>query len=170
MLPVFIVMVIAMDILYAASSNVCTTTGKNLIAHPTKCAQYYNCSAPTVVRHRYSWEAHLQECNYPQLYNPDTQRCEHYSMVQCGNRSEPLGYCEYDWNRCAGSRYCGPPCHVYNPTCRNLSDGLNVYEYRINSSYFVVCVNQRLVYTGQCPYLGPGTPRFDPKLRTCSCS
>ncbi|XP_048257686.1 uncharacterized protein LOC125383481 [Haliotis rufescens] len=109
----------------------------------------------------------LQECPYPQLYNPGTQRCEHYSMVQCGNRMEPLGKCEYARYACLGSVNCGPPCFVNNPTCRFLPDGLNAYENRPGSSFYVVCVNQRLVYTGECHDNGTGTPVFDVNLRAC---
>ncbi|XP_048257683.1 uncharacterized protein LOC124146570 [Haliotis rufescens] len=145
---------------------ICMTTTETLIPHPTKCAQYYDCSAPAA---KPSWEQNLQECTNPQLYNTETQRCEHYSMVQCGNRTEPLGICEYEFP-CFGGRYCGAPCHVYNPSCRNLSDGLNVYEYRLNSPYYVVCVNQRLVYTGECHDFGTGPPIFDAEMRACRCS
>ncbi|XP_067685013.1 uncharacterized protein [Haliotis asinina] len=172
MLRVFIVMVITMVMSSAVitptsdMNPICSTTTETLIPHPTDCAQYYNCSAPAKTFYSYLREKNLQECPYPQLYNTDTRRCEHYSMVKCGNKFEPLGVCEYK-NICYGGRYCWAPCHVYNPSCRNLSDGLNVYEYRIKSTYFVVCVNQRLVYKGQCPDLGKGRQRFDPTLRAC---
>ncbi|XP_048257665.1 uncharacterized protein LOC124146559 isoform X2 [Haliotis rufescens] len=169
MLRVLVLMLMAVEIC-AATSDVCSTTSATLIAHPTKCAQYYNCSAPGLKINRYILGPHLQECPFPQLYNPETQRCEHYSMVKCGKRTEPLGMCEYAKHACFGGRYCGPPCHVYSPTCRNLSDGLNVYEYRLNSPHYVVCVNQRLVYTGVCHNYGTGPNIFDSKLRACRCS
>ncbi|XP_071083544.1 uncharacterized protein [Haliotis cracherodii] len=146
---------------------ICMTTTETLIPSPTKCAQYYDCNTPAMED---SWEQNLQECPYPQLYNPGTQRCEHYSMVTCGNRTEPLGKCEYDQHACLGGWDCGQPCHVNNPTCRNLADGLNVYEWRLNSPYYVVCVNQRLVYTGECHDFGTGAPIFDAELRACRCS
>ncbi|XP_071083546.1 uncharacterized protein [Haliotis cracherodii] len=150
---------------------ICKTTTETLIPHPTKCAQYYNCSAPGMIIDRYfSLGQNLQECPFPELYNPETQRCEHFSMVTCGSRTEPLGKCEYDQDACFGGADCGIPCHVNNPTCRNRADGLNVYEWRLNSSYYVVCVNQRLVYTGVCPDFGTGMHIFDPKLRACRCS
>ncbi|XP_048257667.1 uncharacterized protein LOC124146566 isoform X2 [Haliotis rufescens] len=150
---------------------ICKTTMETLIPHPTKCAQYYNCSAPGMIIHRYGFLGqNLQECPFPELYNPETQRCEHYCKVTCGNRTEPLGKCEYEQHACPGGKYCGIPCHVHNPTCRNLSDGLNVYEWRLNTPNYVVCVNQRLVYTGVCHDYGTGAPIFDAKLRACRCS
>ncbi|XP_046572061.1 uncharacterized protein LOC124280210 [Haliotis rubra] len=149
---------------------ICKTTTETLIAHPTQCAQYYNCSAPAMRVHRTTLEKNLQECDYPQLYNPATQRCEHYSTVSCGNRTEPLGKCEYARYTCLGGRDCGAPCHINNPTCRNFADGLNVYEHRPNSPYYVECLNQRLVKTGVCPACaGTGAPIFDAQLRQCVC-
>ena len=43
------------------------------------------------------------------------------------------------------------PCHVYHPSCKGLSDGRNVYQYRNWSPYYAECKDQRLVGTGQCP-------------------
>ncbi|XP_071083543.1 uncharacterized protein [Haliotis cracherodii] len=148
---------------------ICKTTTETLIPHPAMCAQYYNCSAPAMKIHRSTLEQNLQECPFPQLYNPETQRCEHYSMVTCGNRTEPLGKCEYAQHACAGGRDCGPPCFINNPTCRNLADGLNVYEHRPNSRYYVECLNQRLLKTGVCPNCDAGSPIFDANLRACEC-
>ncbi|XP_048257678.1 uncharacterized protein LOC125383479 [Haliotis rufescens] len=161
--------------LIAPTSNVdvnpiCKTTTETLIPHPTECAQYYNCSAPGLKMQGYTLGQNQQECPFPELYNPDTQRCEHYSMVTCGSRREPLGRCEYEKGKCHEGMRCWIPCSVNYPTCRNLSDGPNVYEDRLNSTYYVVCVNQRLVYIGQCHYFGMGMPMFDPKLRACRCS
>ncbi|XP_067684500.1 uncharacterized protein [Haliotis asinina] len=141
---------------------ICLTTTQTLIAHPTKCAQYYNCSAPAA---KLNWEKNLQECQPPQLYNPDTQRCEHYSMVQCGNRAEPLGKCEYTRYACLGGKDCGPPCYINSPSCRNRPDGLNAYPNRPGSGYYTVCVNQRLVYTGVCG----DSKIFNATLRACQC-
>ncbi|XP_071083913.1 uncharacterized protein [Haliotis cracherodii] len=144
--------------LASAMNPICLTKRLPLIPHPTECAQYYNCTTPAM---KHYWEANLQECPYPQLYDPGTQRCEHYSKVQCGNRTEPLGKCEYLVGRDSGTS-----CFANNPSCRNLPDGLNAYEHCPNSPKYAVCVNQRLVYTGVC-YNSTGTPIFDAKLRSC---
>ncbi|XP_071083547.1 uncharacterized protein [Haliotis cracherodii] len=144
---------------------ICKTTTETLMPHPTECAQYYNCSAPAMTIHGRPWEKNRQECPYPQLYNPETQRCEHYSMVTCGNRTEPLGKCEYARYACLGGKDCRQPCYIYSPSCRNRPDGLNPYANRPMSAHYVVCFNQRLVYTDVCN----GTI-FDAKLRACKCS
>ncbi|XP_046555124.1 uncharacterized protein LOC124264427 isoform X1 [Haliotis rubra] len=141
---------------------ICLTTTQTLIAHPTKCAQYYNCSSPAAKR---TWEKNLQECQPPQLYNPDTQQCEHYSMVTCGNRTEPLGKCDYARYACLGGKDCGPPCYIHTPSCRGRPNGLNAYPNRPGSGSYTVCVNQRLVYTGVCG----DSKIFDATLRSCKC-
>ncbi|XP_048257660.1 uncharacterized protein LOC124146557 [Haliotis rufescens] len=137
---------------------ICLTKRQPLIPHPTECAQYYNCTTPAM---KHYWEANLQECPYPQLYDPGTETCEHYTTVQCGNRTEPLGKCEY-----LVGRDSGMACFANNPSCRNLPDGLNAYEHCPNSPKYIVCVSQRLVYTGVCNNK-TGTSIFDAKLRAC---
>ncbi|XP_071083545.1 uncharacterized protein [Haliotis cracherodii] len=143
---------------------ICMTTTETLIAHPTKCAQYYNCREAAM---KHYWEKNLQECPYLQLYNPGTQRCEHYTMVTCGSRTEPVWKCEYAQHACGDGMGCGTPCYVLNPSCKNLPDGLYANKWLTNSPLYIMCVNQRLIYTGMCPGYGTAAPAFDAVLRTC---
>ncbi|XP_046555121.1 uncharacterized protein LOC124264424 [Haliotis rubra] len=144
---------------------ICKTTTETLIPYPTNCARYYNCSAPAIRRYYPGIEKNLQECDYPQLYNPDTHRCEHYSMVQCGSRFEPLDACEYDLFPC--SRQCGPGCDFSYPSCRNFADGAHADKYKPDTSFYHVCFNQRLVFNGRCPSLTTGPVLFNATLRMC---
>lgn len=130
-------------------------------AHPKECAQFYHCGQPA---REARWEKHLNECDYPMLFNLDSGRCEHFTMVKCGIRREPYDPCEYKANEC-GSPHC-VPCSVRNPSCRSKKDGLNAWAGREGSPHYVVCANQRVVYSGMCDQ-GQGTQLFDPATKTC---
>ncbi|XP_046572060.1 uncharacterized protein LOC124280209 [Haliotis rubra] len=80
-----------------AQTVICLPGSRALIPHPENCAQYYNCSDP---KQRFRWPEHLRECPYPQLYNVITKQCEHYSMVKCGDREQPISHCDYRANQC----------------------------------------------------------------------
>ncbi|XP_048257775.1 uncharacterized protein LOC125383497 [Haliotis rufescens] len=57
-LMVLLVALESLSALIAPTSDVnpiCNTTTKTLIPHPTKCAQYYNCSAPAMKFNASSW-------------------------------------------------------------------------------------------------------------------
>ncbi|XP_005113274.1 uncharacterized protein LOC101859542 [Aplysia californica] len=131
-------------------------------AHPRQCAQYYHCGQPAQER---VWEEHLRECPYPMLFNLDTRRCEHHSMVDCGTREEPVDPCEYKANNCDGRAQC-IPCTVRNPSCRERTDGMNSWKGREGSPYYVVCATQRVVYHGMCPQ-DHGVQVFDHEARVC---
>ncbi|XP_050412528.2 uncharacterized protein LOC126827300 [Patella vulgata] len=139
----------------------CPPISTSLLPHPTNCAQFYNCSKSAM---ELGWEDNLQECPYPQLYNVQRKRCEHYSMVQCDSRKEPFSQCDYMINQCRTSHCI--PCSVRYPSCVGLPDGLNVWKDRSESPYFVVCKGNRAVYTGSCGSR-PFTQIFDSRKRMC---
>jgi len=130
-------------------------------AHPKECAQYYHCGK--AAREMY-WEDNLHECDYPMLYNINNKRCEHYSMVTCGPRREPLDPCDYKANECGSARCV--PCKVRHPSCRGKQDGLQGWQGREGSPHYVVCAAQRVVYSGMCPQ-DHGSQIFDHESRTC---
>ncbi|XP_071083536.1 uncharacterized protein [Haliotis cracherodii] len=143
-----------------AETVICLPESRALIPHPTNCAQYYNCSAPT----RFRWPEHLSECPYPQFFNVITKRCEHYTMVKCGERVEAISQCDYRANQCL-SAHC-IPCMVRYPSCKGLPDGLNHWVGREDSPYFVVCEGGRMVYSGLCNQES-GPQFFDQAKRMC---
>ncbi|XP_067685005.1 uncharacterized protein [Haliotis asinina] len=128
-----------------AQTVICLPGSRALIPHPENCAQYYNCSAP---RQGYKWPQHLRECPFSQLYNVMTKQCEHYSMVKCGDRQEPISHCDYRANQCEAAHCI--PCIVRYPSCKGLPDGLNQWVGREDSPYYVVCEGGRMVYSGMC--------------------
>ena len=69
----------------------CTANPLALVADPSNCARYYNCShttpQPDLVRYQ-------QECDYPLLYNPGTSACDDFEIVNCGTRYEPKAPCK----------------------------------------------------------------------------
>jgi len=140
---------------------ICPRGSKEKKAHPGECAQFYHCGAPA---QEARWEQHLNECEYPMLFNIATKRCEHYSMVTCGIRREPYDPCDYKVNEC-GSTHC-VPCSVRHPSCRGKKDGMNAWKGREGSPHYVVCASQRVVYHGMCPQSG-GTQVFDDVTGTC---
>ncbi|XP_071083537.1 uncharacterized protein [Haliotis cracherodii] len=147
-----------------AETVICLPESSAVIPHPTNCAQYYNCSEP---KQGYFWPEHLRECTFPQLYNVITKRCEHYTMVECGERVEPKNRCDYRVNQCEVA-HCRP-CNVTYPTCKGLPDGLNHWaEWSAweNTANFVVCEDGRMVYSGTCNQEN-GPQIFDKVKRMC---
>ncbi|XP_067685006.1 uncharacterized protein [Haliotis asinina] len=139
----------------------CPPESTALIPHPSHCAQYFNCSAS---KHGYFWPEHLRECPYPQLYNDITKQCEHYTMVDCGDRFEPTAQCDYRGNQCEAA-HCRP-CYLTYPVCKGLPDGLNQWVGMSDSAYFAVCVDERMVYSGMCSQ-EHGRQIFDKVKRMC---
>jgi len=144
------------------TEEICPVGSSYKKAHPKECAQFYHCGQPA---REERWEKHLQECDYPMLYNLDSERCEHFSMVKCGLRREPIDPCDYKSNQCL-SGHC-VPCSVRHPSCRDKKDGMNAWAGRQGSPHYVVCAAQRVVYHGMCPQ-DKGTQIFDEATGTCT--
>ena len=58
-------------------------------AHPSNCAQYYDCSALNF------GGDYLKECPYPDLFDVGTLACRKVTEVKCGARHEPKSPCKY---------------------------------------------------------------------------
>ncbi|XP_055958222.1 uncharacterized protein LOC126828071 [Patella vulgata] len=110
-----------------------------LLPKRDNCAQYYDCSHPG---------GQIEECPFPDLFNENTQQCEHYDQVDCGNKYEPTDACGYVGNKCT-TKFC-IPCNVRFPTCSGLRNGINAWRGRIWSPFYVECYNGRVVETKRC--------------------
>lgn len=144
------------------ASSRCPPGSSDIVPHPKECAQFFQCDSSAQRDH---WEDHLRECDYPMLFNPSTSRCEHYSMVTCGERREPFDPCDYKGEGCEGHAHC-VPCRVRHPSCRGRRDGMNAWRGKEGSPHYVVCAAQRVLYHGQCAQEG-GVQLFDPVTGTC---
>lgn len=69
----------------------CRNYPQALIAHPTNCGQYYDCSRPAG-----QFGAYLFECPYPQLYNSVTAAgaCQVFGSVNCNGKFKPQSPCK----------------------------------------------------------------------------
>ncbi|KAH3819937.1 uncharacterized protein LOC127881677 [Dreissena polymorpha] len=136
-----------------------------IIAHPTECQAYYNCS----VWYQYIprlLEQHMVECPYPQLFNADSEQCEHFENVTCGSRKEFKGACDYRQNQCAAAHCI--PCNVRFGNCVGKLDGLAPHEAKLWSPFYVVCYKERAVEHNRCPQdAGGRTQLFHPVLIQC---
>lgn len=63
-------------------------------AHPTKCAQYYDCSKTNSIEW---WGENLRECPYPKVFNELTKDCDSPLAVVCNTRQKPMDPCKYKW-------------------------------------------------------------------------
>lgn len=145
-----------------SSQDPCDNSNSAVFAKSDNCAQYYDCSSKEAT---VSDDPHVKECKFPTLFNAESKRCEHFDMVKCGARTEPLDACDYVANQCR-SAHC-IPCNVRFPSCRGLPNGLNPWVGREYSPYFVLCEKQRSLYHGECP-TAQGTQLFDPVNRVCA--
>ncbi|XP_071175832.1 uncharacterized protein [Mytilus edulis] len=138
--------------------SVCSMSS-GLVAKGDNCAQYYDCSSPVTEFGQY-----LQECPYPQLFNDDTQQCQHFSQVECKSRYQPKAPCEYLQTQCIGVG-CGR-CEKSHPSCVGLFDGANSYPDRPMTPDYIICDHGRTISTEHC-----NTGLFDPSTKTCrACS
>ena len=71
----------------------CERDAKLVTSHPDECQLYYDCSVKNddVTDHL---EQYLQECPYPQLFSEATQKCENFTEVDCGKRTEHKSACK----------------------------------------------------------------------------
>nr|KAG5711279.1 hypothetical protein BaRGS_005976 [Batillaria attramentaria] len=120
----------------------CAPGSRELVPHPTLCAQYYDCGA-THAQNRIGWESQLRECPYPMVFHAESKRCVQSEAGICGERREPLDQCDYKVNECQGHSSC-VPCEVRFPSCRGLADGKNAWGGRPGSPWYVVCHQQRV--------------------------
>ena len=94
--------------------------------------------------------------SWEQLWNQEQNKTVTYFTGQCFNAMgfdgfSPRLFLGSYWRNGNYGAIRGPPCSVFYPSCKGLSDGRNVYEDREWSPYYAECKDQRLVGTGQCP-------------------
>ncbi|XP_048739126.2 uncharacterized protein LOC125653602 [Ostrea edulis] len=148
------------QILQSTEGN-CTFPSDKKLEYAENCARYYDCENKIL-----EGNPKLTECPFPLLFDVESQRCDHFSMVQCGTRYEPKDACDYEDNHCR-SAHC-IPCHVRFPSCKGSPDGLNPWRGRERSPYFVVCQDERVVFQGRCPSAVDDKPRiFHPVHNMC---
>ncbi|KAK3102503.1 hypothetical protein FSP39_011858 [Pinctada imbricata] len=141
----------------------CPPGSKQRFAHPTKCAQYYDCGADP--RENW-WGKNLRECSYPTVFDEVTGNCGYYTEVNCGRRELPLDPCDYLDHACRNS-HC-VPCFIKYASCTGKRNGVNVWKGREKTPFFVFCKDQRVVFHGQCVPSEPGKRHiFDPQYNTC---
>ncbi|XP_046372857.2 uncharacterized protein LOC124146560 [Haliotis rufescens] len=141
--------------------NPCSSRNVERAAKGDNCAQYYDCVSRDSTL---TSDPLVKECPYPMLYNDETNRCEPYALVTCGQRKEAKDPCEYESNQCQRSHCI--PCHVRYPSCNGLQDGMNSWVGREWSPFFVVCEQGRVVYKGQCDETN-AQELFNPEKRAC---
>ena len=90
--------ILAMDFFYhdgflysiAGNPNIfCTVRPSSMMAHPTQCAQFYDCSRPASL-----YGTYLHECQYPQMFDDVSGTCADFTAVNCGSRYEPKAPCK----------------------------------------------------------------------------
>lgn len=109
-----------------------------------------------------------QECPYPLLYDVTTQKCSHYNSVKCETGVYvPRDPCEYDANKC-GSGQSGSciPCNIRFPSCNGRPDGMNSWQGKEWSPYYVVCKQERISYHTMCKSEKTSSV-FHPDKRAC---
>ncbi|XP_062572686.1 uncharacterized protein LOC134234627, partial [Saccostrea cucullata] len=122
-------------------SSYCMMHSTGSFPNPENCAQFYDCSTRDS-----EYGLYLKECQYPQLYEIETDTCQHFSRVNCGSRYEPIEPCEYIQSQCIGAG-C-PACSKVS--CRAHPDGANEYPGREHTPWYVVCEHGRTVAVEQC--------------------
>ncbi|XP_059153192.1 uncharacterized protein LOC131938959 [Physella acuta] len=100
--------------------------GSTLIAHPTACQRYYNCSDNTTRSMFSRFSQFEMECPYPQLFDVTERRCKPYREAYCGpNRVAATDACDCYNNQC-GTAHC-QPCRSRFPSCQDLADGIHMF-------------------------------------------
>lgn len=139
----------------AVVEEICRVYPTLIIPHPGECQLYYNCSLTytSVPAHL---EQHMVECTYPDLFSEKTNKCENFTDVCCGARTEFKDKCSYRHGNQNGY------CHF--KSCIGDPDGMvQIFNYH----NFKICFKERLVGEGSCklwfelPYKGKCTSRLD---------
>jgi hypothetical protein len=76
------------EILQYTGGN-CTFPSDKKLEDAENCARYYDCENKIS-----EGKAKLTECPFPLSFDAKSQRCDHFSMVQCGTRYEPKDVCK----------------------------------------------------------------------------
>lgn len=147
--------------------SVCSDPETKLVAHPTICQRYFNCS-DTSSRDYSFLEPFEDECPYPDLFDPVALRCVPYMEARCGTGAvvgqEP---CDYVKNQCVAA-HC-EPCYSRAPSCIGKPDGPNEHPFKLWTPHHVVCENNRSIDFKWCEYDNdtPFRMIFSPEKKTC---
>ncbi|XP_061167966.1 uncharacterized protein LOC133176922 [Saccostrea echinata] len=126
----------------------CSVNDMLILPHPEECQLYYNCSVIYSIIPK-QMEQHLMECDYPNLFSLETNRCDNFRKVACKTRREIKDKCKY---RLMIQSFWSPePCLLSFPSCDNKTDGLHEHGVKKPSPYFMICDGERFLREGFCP-------------------
>lgn len=145
-------------------NDICQDDPFLVFPHPDECQLYYNCSL-TYADVPPHLEQHMVECPYPSLFSTKSLRCENFTDVCCGIRTELKDKCDYRLYLESTST-----CEWQNPSCSGKADGYHKGFQGINA--YINCFQERLLNTGMCeddslwniykiPYHGQCTNPFE---------
>lgn len=123
-------------------TDICQEDRFLVFAHPDECQLYYNCSM-TYADVPAHLEQHMVECPYPSLFSTKSLRCENFTDVCCGLRTELKDKCDYRLYLESSST-----CKQQSPSCIGKTDGYHRGYTSINS--FIICFKERFMNTGMC--------------------
>ncbi|CAG2185606.1 unnamed protein product [Mytilus edulis] len=136
----------------------CLANPTSIVPHPDTCGQYYNCSAMSKYGH------HLQECQYPDLFDDVSLMCKDFEQVNCNkSKHEPEAPCEYLQNRCNVSDPSCLPCPKRLPSCVGHPDGDNSFPNKLWMSDYITCYKNRTLNITHCShgYFNPRTAKCE---------
>nr|XP_022322146.1 uncharacterized protein LOC111123822 isoform X3 [Crassostrea virginica] len=138
-------------------SKYCRYHPTSIVADPSNCAMYVNCSSETT-----RFGDHTLECLYPKLYDIPSASCKNFDEVQCNGRKLPLEPCDYQQNICLeGDTFC-KPCPERFPSCIGLPNGINPNPNSPWSSEYIRCFHNRTVAVEKC-----SSGYFNSRTRQC---
>ncbi|WAR05418.1 hypothetical protein MAR_020787 [Mya arenaria] len=141
-------------------NDLCFSNPTAIVAHPTNCAQYFDCTKVSTQFGHY-----LVECPYPQLFDEASLTCKSFRDVQCTNKAEPKAPCEYFQNLCHAGNLTCTPCPSRLPSCVGLPDGNNPLPGSTWAPEYMTCQTGRTFAIHRCP-----SGVFDPARKMCQSS
>ncbi|GFO10592.1 chitin binding beak protein 1 [Plakobranchus ocellatus] len=139
----------------------CQNGYNGLIAHPTICQRYYNCtSVPRPYRSLLG--PNDRECDFPKVFDVVRQECLPFKQAFCGaNRIAGKNGCDYVQNQCPVAHCI--PCSVRFSSCDGLADGYHRPEGRGYPRKYVFCEDERVLEEASCS----GSTFSLPRLARC---
>ncbi|KAK3745049.1 hypothetical protein RRG08_037664 [Elysia crispata] len=139
---------------------------QGMVAHENLCHHYFDCSSPYDDQPLPFVEPYEKECPYPQQFSTETNQCEDYSTVDCGDRQEMVDPCDYHANMCSGPN-CRS-CRAKFASCQEQPDGIMYWPGREGTGFCVECQDQRTRGQGDCGADLKGRMKiFDPDTGRC---
>ncbi|GFO29148.1 chitin binding beak protein 1 [Plakobranchus ocellatus] len=122
--------------------------GVRMAPHDTLCHHYFDCSVAYEDQPIPFFQPYERECPYPQQFSTETNQCEDFEKVDCGQRQEFADACDYSFNKCWGPN-CRS-CQSQFASCRDQPDGIMDWPGREGTGFWVECRGQRTVAQGEC--------------------